>query len=236
MSGADRLMPDVQRRLPRALRRRVMDFEARIEDAVEALAASLAPGALVLDAGAGEGQYKSRFARQRYVGVDLGVGDGTWNYSGLDAVADLGRLPFRAGCFDACVNLVTLEHLREPGRALAEMARVLRPGGRLLVAAPLEWEVHQAPYDYFRYTRHGLEYLLSEAGFERMRIEPAGGYFRLLARRLWDGLKFFRGPLLPLAALLVAPFAIALPWLDWIDRERNFTLGYICTCERRWPD
>ncbi len=60
--------------------------------------------------------------------------------------------------------MVTLEHLPEPGLALAEIARTLEPGGRLLIAAPHEWEVHQAPHDYFRYTRYGLQYLLERAG------------------------------------------------------------------------
>ena len=52
------------------------------------------PGARVLDAGAGEVPPRAYFARQRYCGVDLAVGDRTWNYSRLEAVADLARLPF----------------------------------------------------------------------------------------------------------------------------------------------
>ncbi len=82
-------------RLPRPLRRHILHFECEIEDAVRAFAASLPAGARVLDAGAGEGQYAHEFARQRYCGVDLAVGDAAWNYSRLDAVADLAALPFR---------------------------------------------------------------------------------------------------------------------------------------------
>jgi hypothetical protein len=53
-----------------------------------------------LDAGAGEARHARYFTRQRYCGVDLAVGDRTWNYSRLDAVADLTRLPFASGCFE----------------------------------------------------------------------------------------------------------------------------------------
>jgi SAM-dependent methyltransferase len=208
-----------------------------IEDAVRAFAVAQPAGAGVLDAGAGEGQYAHYFAPHRYCGVDLAVGDAQWNYSRLDAIADLTALPFRTGAFDAAIHIVTIEHLREPGRALAEIARSLKPGGALLVAAPHEWEVHQAPHDYFRYTRYGLAYLLETAGLERLEIRPSGGYFRLLARRLLNGLQFFSGGIrwllfIPAAILLVPP-ALILPFLDFLDRDRNFTLGYICTARKR---
>lgn len=224
------------RRMPRFLRRHVLHFEASIEDAVTAFAAALPGEARVLDAGAGEGQYARRFARLRYVGVDLAVGDPAWDYTALDAVADLTALPFRTATFQAAVHIVTLEHVREPGCVLAEIARVLAPGGRLLLVAPHEWEVHQSPHDYYRYTRHGLEYLLRKAGLEPEAVRPVGGYFRLLARRLMNGLQFFSGGrrwfwFVPAAALLVPP-ALILPFLDFLDRDRNFTLGYICTARK----
>jgi SAM-dependent methyltransferase len=224
-------------RLPRFLKRHVLHFEVEIEDAVADFARQLPAGARVLDAGSGEGQYARHFARQRYCGVDLAVGDGSWDYSRLDAIADLTALPFRDATFAAAVHIVTIEHLREPGCALQEMARTLAPGGLLLIAAPHEWEVHQAPHDYFRYTRYGLAYLLEKAGLEVREMRPAGGYFRLLARRLLNGLQFFTGGprwllFLPAAILLVPP-ALVLPLLDFLDRERNFTLGYLCTASRK---
>jgi SAM-dependent methyltransferase len=109
------------------------------------------------------------------------VGDATWNYSELDVVAELSALPFRDGAFDASLNVVTLEHIREPACALREIARTLAPGAKLLLVAPHEWEEHQQPHDYYRYTRYGLEYLLRQAGFEPLEIRPAGGFFRLLS-------------------------------------------------------
>jgi SAM-dependent methyltransferase len=224
-------------RLPRPLRRHVLYFEVEIERAVEALAAALPPAARVLDAGAGEGRYRRFFSAQRYCGVDLAVGDAAWDYSKLDAVADLTRLPFPDGTFAAALHIVTLEHLPEPGRALAEIARTLAPGGTLLVAAPQDWEIHQAPHDYYRYTRHGLEYLLRQAGLEARQIAPAGGYFRLLARRLLNGLQFFAGGwrwlAFPPAALLLIPPALILPFLDCLDPQRRFTLGYVCLARKK---
>jgi SAM-dependent methyltransferase len=209
-----------------------MHFEAAIEDAVAGFAASLPTGARVLDAGAGQGQHARCFAGQRYTGVDLGVGDASWDYGRLDAQADLAALPFRDGSFDACINIVTLEHVQEPRRALGEIARSLKPGGRLLLAVPHEWEVHQSPHDYWRFTRHGIEHLLLEAGMDNLRIEPVGGFFRLLARRLMNGMQMVPLPLLPLAALLFSPLALILPLFDSLDRRRDFTLGYICSARK----
>ena len=223
-------------RLPKPLRRHILHFETELADAVAEFARSLPEGARVLDAGAGEGQYAGEFGRQRYCGVDLAVGDAAWDYSRIDVLADLTALPFGRGSFDAALNVVTLEHLSEPAKALAEIARTLAPSGRLLLAAPHEWEVHQAPHDYFRYTRYGLQYLLEQAGFKSIEIHAVGGYFRLVARRLLNGLQFFTGGVrwlgfIPAAILLVPP-ALLLPALDALDRDRNFTAGYICTARK----
>jgi SAM-dependent methyltransferase len=223
----------IQEKLPKSVRRYVLHFESAIEDAVHGFAQGLANGARVLDAGAGEGSYKHEFARQRYTGLDLGVGDAEWNYSKLDVVADLTAVPFGDGVFDATINIVTLEHVKEPARVLCELGRVLRPGGRLLLVVPHEWEEHQTPHDYFRYTQYGIRYLLENAGFTAIETRPVGGFFRLLSRRLLNALQFFPGPLLLVWAVFFAPVALVMPVFDPLDRSRNFTLGYICTAQKR---
>lgn len=222
----------VASRLPAFLRRRVLAFETRIDEEVAGFAASLGDKARIVDAGAGECRHAPFFARQRYVGVDLGVGDAHWDYGKLDVVADLTRLPFAADSFDAGLSVVTLEHVRDPRLVLGEMARVLRPGGRVLLVVPQEWEIHQAPHDYFRYTRYGLEHLLAGAGFEAERLDPVGGFFQLLARRMLNALQFFPGVFFFLAALFFVPAALLMPLFDRLDRERNFTLGYVCTARK----
>jgi len=219
----------VQRWLPAPVRRYVLHFESTIEAAVAGFGRSLPQSARVLDAGAGEGQYAHHFGHCRYTGVDLGIGDEAWNYGQLSAVADLVALPFADGVFDASLNVVTLEHVREPAAVLRELRRTLRPGGRLLIIVPHEWEEHQQPHDYFRYTRYGMRYLLESAGFAEVQIEPVGGFFRLLSRRLFNAAQFFPGPLALLALLFVAPAALLAPLFDPLDRQRSFTLGFICT-------
>lgn len=219
--------------LPGVVVRALDPFEARMRDSVAAFSLSLPDGSQVLDAGAGESRYAPMFARHRYVALDLAVGDSRWNYSHLDLLGDLECLPLAACSFDAVINVVTLEHVKRPQLAISELARVLRPGGRLLLVVPLEWEVHQAPHDYFRYTRYGLTHLLETAGLTPRRLEPAGGFGWLMARRSVNFLSFLQGGVKWILFVLLAPFfGLMFPLLlyaaDGLDRRRDFTLGYVC--------
>lgn len=157
-----------------------------INDFVRRAAALCPAGARVLDAGAGECIYAPLFEGRRYVATDRGVGDAGWDYAKLDALADLERAPFRSGAFDAVLCTETLEHVARPGRVLAELGRVLRPGGTLALSVPFLHPVHQAPHDYYRYTPYGLRHLLAEAGFDRVEVTPSGGYFTYLRDQLGD--------------------------------------------------
>jgi SAM-dependent methyltransferase len=232
-----RLRRTAERLLPRFVLRALNPFETLADEAVAGFAALLPAGARVLDAGAGECRYARLFARQHCVAVDSAVGDAGWNYSRLDAVADLELLPLPSDAFDAAISVVVLEHTREPLRVLCETARVLRRGGRLLIVAPQEWEVHQAPHDYFRYTRYGLTYLLERTGFRVRRLEPVGGFFWLMGRRSVNALTFFQGGwrwllFVPLAPVMGFALPLLLYFCDRLDTRRDFTLGYICEAER----
>ena len=65
---------------------------------------------------------------------------------------------------------------------LEEFRRVLRPAGKLRMTAPLVWYLHEEPYDYYRYTSHGLRFLLERAGFRDIEIIPLNDVFSTLAQ------------------------------------------------------
>ena len=207
---------------------------------------SLPIDALVIDAGAGEGRFKPYFAHTRYVGVDFGLGDASWDYNQLDIMGDIAWMPIAEGVADAVICTQTLEHVPEPAKVISELARILKPGGSLYLAAPQNWHQHQKPFDFYRYTSFGLRYLCQKAGLEIVSIEPMGGYFWFLSLQFqmihhWLLPKeAFPKPLDPLRLLLSLAlrmiFVVLLPlplyYLDRLDRVKDQTLGYVCHCRK----
>ncbi|MDD9347889.1 MAG: hypothetical protein PV363_03795, partial [Mumia sp.] len=74
--------------------------------------------------------------------------------------------------------------LDAPAEALAELYRVLAPGGRILLSAPLFYPEHQEPYDYFRYTQFALRTMFRDAGFTDVTVSWLEGYFGTVAFQL----------------------------------------------------
>ncbi len=241
------LMPgaylSIYERMPEFLKRRINPSEYALRSFLTE-AARRHVGHRVLDAGAGESRFRPFFSDHAYLAVDAGIGDGSWDYSDLDACADLGVLPFRTGAFDAALNTQVLEHVRDPLGVLREIGRILRPGGRLYLTAPQGWPEHQQPHDFFRFTRFSLKSLLEEAGFEDVQVEPLGGYFHYLGHRLTyvpkilfsDRSGLGRLLLLPVELLFLALFCFLGPivcyYLDRLDRQKEFTLLYSCSARR----
>lgn len=156
---------------------------APIAEFVAQAAASLPIGARIADVGAGEAPYRELFSHVEYITVDH-MESLHGDAPDFDVVASAEAIPLDSGSLDAVLCTQVLEHLPEPGQALSEFHRLLRPGGRLFLTAPLVWEEHEKPYDFFRYTRSGLEHLLEKAGFEQIELTGRGGSFSTLAQLL----------------------------------------------------
>jgi SAM-dependent methyltransferase len=146
---------------------------------VEEQARTLAPGAHVLDVGAGEAPYRELFQDQDYVTLDR---RDTPHSGEVDLYGEADSIPAPEGSFDAVLCTQVLEHVAAPLGALCEFLRVLRPGGAIIATVPFAWEEHESPYDYYRYTRYGIEHLASSAGFEAIEITPRTDCFTTLAQ------------------------------------------------------
>ena len=235
--------------LPKWMRTRIEVNWYESERLLEQAREQVPDGALVLDAGSGQGRYKDYFDHARYVGLDLAVGDEAWDYSGLDSVGDLRELPFPENSFDAAVCVQTLEHVNDPFQVIGEIGRVLKPGARFYLSAPQAWHQHQKPHDFFRYTSFGYNHLLQQSGMRIQEIRPMGGYFWFLSFNLQMLHYWFFPPAkkrwqwwaqLPFQLLVQAIFFIALPlllfYVDRIDRSKDHTMGWVCIAEKSGED
>ncbi len=167
----------------------IHDFNQRSRDRWMAeKAAQIAAGASVLDIGAGTCPYRDLFSHcdykahdfKRYEGEKLG---GTSEYGNIDIISDICAIPVPDASFDAVVCTEVLEHVPEPTSALREMARILKPGGRILISAPLGSGLHQLPFHFYGgFTPNWYNHFLPLCGIKVTKIAPNGGFFRLLAQ------------------------------------------------------
>jgi ubiquinone/menaquinone biosynthesis C-methylase UbiE len=201
----------------------------------------------ILDVGAGSCPYRQHFDHCDYKTQDFASLApeqlrGRTGYGAIDYLCDITQIPVLEDSFDAVLCTEVLEHVPEPIKVVHEFSRILRPGGKLLLTAPLGSGVHQEPYHFYGgYTPFWYQKFLTEAGFSDILVEPNGGFFKhygqesmrfvrltnplklkanLLVRLLW--LPFWLG-LLPVLAL---SFPMVCWLLDELDTDRGFTIGY----------
>lgn len=166
------------------------------------------------------------------------LGPGVTEYVGIDREGPLSRptvegdaesLPFPDASFDVVLSTQVLEHLKNPARALREAVRVLRPAGRLVLTVPGVWPTHEAPHDYWRFTRHGLLHLLESHGVCIERYEPLGGLWAVVGQMI--NLELQRGRLL---RDLVPIVNLAANWLDRRGSSEDLALAWLA-CGVRTP-
>jgi len=207
---------------------------AYIRKFIENAAKYTKEGSKVLDVGAGEITWEYLFPNCEYYTQDNCLSEKNWDYSKIDYKSDIINIPTQSNSFDAIIMTEVLEHLSEPVLALKELNRILKNNGKLYLTVPQGWAEHEQPYDFFRYTSFGLEYILEKANFKIISIEKRGGYFKYIGMRLWRFTqlpcmtrnKLFTIPL----RIIVTPFFIIISITcylidDW-DKEKELTLGY----------
>jgi SAM-dependent methyltransferase len=161
---------------------RVSSSRRHLERFAQAAADSVPAGALVLDAGAGDAPYAPLFSDKRYETADFTQGDRP--YVQPTYVCDLASIPVEDCRFDLVFCSQVLEHVPRPSEVIAELTRVLKPGGRLWLSAPLFYDEHEQPYDFHRYTQFGLKHHLEGAGLEVEHLAWLEGYLGTLGYQL----------------------------------------------------
>jgi SAM-dependent methyltransferase len=196
-------------------------------------AASAPPGSRVLDAGAGEAPYRHLFDHVRYESADFE--EVAKPYAEQTYTCDLASIPVEDGRFDRVICSQVLEHVPEPTAVLRELRRVLRPGGELWLSAPLFYEEHERPFDFYRYTQYAWKRFASELDFELISLEWMEGYYATLSYQSSMAARVLPWKVAPLRAV-----HLSLAWLyAWLDErnkitDRGMPKNYLCVLRR--PD
>jgi SAM-dependent methyltransferase len=187
-----------------------------------------------LDIGAQNGPYAAYFPHRVALDVQRGIG--------VQVIGDAQALGIREASFDVVLCTEVLEHLPEPQRAIDEIFRVLVPGGQLLLTTRFLFPIHDAPHDYFRFTKYGLRHLLRRFEISELEEETdAVGTVAVLLQRLgMQAQTLHRTPLRGIwlvAAQAVRPFSFLITQ-EYGDSRRLrqergiMTSGYHVACRK----
>lgn len=168
--------------------------QARIDWVSKALQ-SIPSGQRILDAGAGELRLKQYCSHLDYVSQDFcqyeGSGDGTalqtgaWDTTKIDIVSNIVSIPVPDASFDVVLCSEVLEHIPNPVAAIQEFARILKPGGTLLLTAPFCSLTHFAPYHFAAgLNRYWYEEHLPANDIHIQEITPNGNWFEFIGQEL----------------------------------------------------
>lgn len=155
----------------------------------------------------GSGVHKPR---PDIVNVDI------FHYTGVDLVANAEELPLPTGSVDAVVCESLLEHVPRPEKIVAEMYRVLKPGGGMYIVIPFVYPFHASPNDFYRWSITGLKELLRAGNVEKIgvRAGPTSGLVGQLGT--WFAIVFSFGyePLYNVMSLVGLLLFFPLKFLD----------------------
>jgi SAM-dependent methyltransferase len=193
-----------------------------------------------LDLGCGNKPYETIYnsLTQRQTGCDAIQSD----KNRVEVICLATDLKFESNNFDSILCTQVMEHVYDHHTMLKEIFRVLKPGGHIVLTVPFAWELHEEPFDFFRFTPHALKYLFTKAGLQIDYIKPNGGKWAAIyqlrnnmlyhsfgtSKSFFTRIKKFLFMELRLTQLR-NHFAI---WLDKKTRNEILTLNYIVVAHK----
>jgi SAM-dependent methyltransferase len=185
----------------------------------------------LLDVGCGDMPYRPVVSGlvTVYHGLDIEPRSVEVQYVG--SATDMSQVP--DAHYDTVLCSEVLEHVDRPRDALGEIARVLRPGGRLILTAPFLSRLHEEPRDFYRYTRYGLAQLMKDAGLELEQLTEYGSIASFIGHQVSTVLMgtTWHLPVLKWIVFSVNVGLVVLPALaiDWLagPLRRKMPVGYV---------
>ena len=207
--------------------------------------AQASPRGSLIDIGCGQKPHRDLFPEiSRYEGIDFAGFSANKDFQtggpDFQFPADYTtawKLPFADGAYDHAAAFEVAEHHPRPDRLIAEIARVIRPGGWVFLSWPFIFPLHEEPHDHFRYTHHQMTRLAEGAGLKAVAYIRTGGLFPTLVTLLTHNVALFhdrggwrRLPALIAYAPLLAAQYIALPFAR--IGISNTVLSYVAVLQK----
>ena len=161
-----------------------------------------------------------------YLCFDVDGGHGN-----IDVQADAHSMPFRDETCDCVLATEILEHLKDPGKFIDEVYRVLQPGGVVVATIPFMFHQHANPFDFNRPTREALQFWFSR--YEKVGIFAHGNRAHALSDLLSTA--FSGRPYLQAPFVLLRIFNHVLAAMDrFMDSDASTApTGYLVVAEKR---
>jgi SAM-dependent methyltransferase len=138
-----------------------------------------ASGKLV-DIGCGNKPYEiwSEGKVSEYIGCDIVQSSS----NKVDVLCEANNIPLKSNSYDTILSTQVIEHVEDHQGLVNEAYRLLNQDGYFILSGPMYWNLHEEPYDFFRFTKHGFKYILEKAGFEICEIYSNGGAWATLGQ------------------------------------------------------
>jgi len=195
----------------------------------------------LLDIGCGNKPYLNRMPQSvtKYFGCDIMQSSDNC----VDLLCPANSIPVESNSFDTVISTQTIEHVEDHQGLINEAYRALVTNGYFILSGPMYWPLHEEPYDFFRFTKHGLTYLLKNAGFKVIAIHANGGKWAVAGQALIHALypavynvRGFKGNVVRSINWLFGGVRTINKVFSYIDRknpDHSNTMNYVIVAQKQ---
>lgn len=232
----------LQHNLPR-------DFNPKIRDEwIKKISKSIPKKSKIIDISAGNRPYKDLFAHCEYFShefegnkdiIDSFRGETNESNNIYDYYGDIINLPIENNSFDYVLCTEVIEHVPDPLKAIQELTRICKIGGKIIMTAPFTSGIHQPFHFYSGFSPQFYEYVAKINKLEIKEFENQGDFFKLMSWFIMLSMQF-RLPgsdsdIVNIVSHYMQSYYLTLSDVigDKVDTAKHFTIGYMVIFEKK---